>query len=383
MRKGRDEEGRVHKAGQEKKKFSLKWQHMIIIAVSVCVCAVAAVFISVSLRLRGGQGTVSGWSELKAKVGTLSSSGASPAESSSAASNAAASHASASAAASESSSQASSAPAVLTDADFDSIKAKNYPIISVARRDKNIENILLIGIDGGDPGEDIGHRSDCMIVLSINTKNNTVKLTSILRDIKAYFPDLGAWGKLNSAYAYGGAGQTVNIINYNFKLDIQKYVLVDFSGFRSVIDSVGGVDISVSDGEATQIDDISGAGTYRLTGAQALEYARTRNIDDEYMRTARQRTVLAALYKRFVSGSIANKVSCANTMINYMKTNISAPELLGLFTNYSSKISSDIAGLGVPTEDNGLYTIESSPVWYFNLDWDAERQVITKFIYGS
>src|SRR5665647_3140631 len=70
-------------------------------------------------------------------------------------------------------------PATLADVD-----GKNDPIIKIDPIDPNIENILIIGIDGGD-GLNIGHRSDTMLIVSINKEEKTVKLTSLMRDIWA------------------------------------------------------------------------------------------------------------------------------------------------------------------------------------------------------
>ena len=128
----------------------------------------------------------------------------------------------------------------------------NDPIDPVTQKNPDIENILLMGVDGGF-GANIGHRSDSMCVLSINAKDNTIKLSSIMRDIKAYFPATGKWGKLNAAYQYGGPGQVVNVINYNFGLDIQKYLVLDFEGFTATVDSIDGVDVDMTAKEAQTI----------------------------------------------------------------------------------------------------------------------------------
>lgn len=341
-KKSKNDKTKVHK-------FKLKWWHILIAILLIVIIAAIVVFANVSMRLNGNKKMVNNWNQLLSQVGISS---------------------------------ATSEGGTLNDSDFDNIAAKDYPIIKVSQKDPNVENILFIGIDGGDPGEDIGHRSDSMIVVSINTKNNTIKMTSILRDIKAYFPERKAWGKLNASYAYGGAGQVINIINYNFKLDIQKYVLIDFSGFKKLIDTAGGVDIKVTAAEATQIAGLSKGGTYTLTGAQALDYARIRYIDSDFVRTQRQRTVILSLYDKFKDNSVIQKTAVINEFLNYVKTNIPTTELMGKFMSYSSKINTNIPQLEVPTEDNGMYTVETSPVWYFNLDWDKERKAISDYIYN-
>lgn len=342
-----------HKPEEKKTSWARKkWWKIVGIVVVVLVIGVSSLFIYVNGHIHNASKFISGWNQLSGGD-------------------------------SESVSTGADGKATLDDSDFDSIKAEDYPIIKVKQKDPNIENILLIGIDGGDIGVNIGHRSDSMIVASFNKKDKSVKMVSILRDIKAYFPDKKAWGKLNAAYAYGGAGQTVNIINYNFKLDIQQYIQVDFSGFKSIINTVDGVSIKVTSKEATQITGINGAGTYTLNGSQALQYARIREIDTDFNRTQRQRNVILAIYSKFKDANLINKTSAINQCMNYVKTNIPTTDLPSLLLNYSSMISGNVDQLEIPTDENGLYTVESSPVFYFDLNWDKENQVLQQFVYGG
>ena len=339
----------------EKKKTPLtrkKWWKILLIVVLVLAVGAGGLLFYVNARIYDKSKYVSGWNQIKSSgSGDVSTD--------------------------------SDGKATLDDSDFDNIQGEDYPIIKVKQKDPDIENILLIGIDGGDPGVSIGHRSDSMIVASFNKKDNTVKMASILRDIKAYFPDRKAWGKLNASYAYGGAGQVVNIINYNFKLDIQQYLLVDFSGFKNIINTVGGVSIQVSSKEATQIDGLHGAGTYTLNGTQALQYARIREIDTDFMRTQRQRNVIMAIANKFKNASVITKTSSVNECMNYIKTNMPATDLASLLLSYSSSLNGNIPQLEVPSDENGMYTVETSPVWYFDLNWDQEVPVLQKFLYGS
>jgi LCP family protein required for cell wall assembly len=349
MQQDKEENKTINKSqvNDKKKKHKIKWWHFVVGIVSLIIIGVIATYLSVTLRLNGNTKKVSGWDQIPHTT-TGSGQGG-----------------------------------TLNDSNFNNIKSENYPIIKVTQKDPNIENILFIGIDGGDPGEDIGHRSDSMIVMSINTKNNTVKMTSILRDTKAYFPDKKAWAKLNAAYAYGGAGQTVNIINYNFKLDIQQYVLADFSGFKNIVNAAGGVTIKVTNKETTQIPGLSRGGTYNLNGTQALAYSRIREIDSDFVRTQRQRTVLLTLYNKFKGDNLVQKGAVVNEFLNYVKTNIPSTELLGKLLNFSSLMNGNIQQLEVPTEGNGMYTTETSPVFYFDLNWDHEINVVSNFIYGK
>ena len=71
----------------------------------------------------------------------------------------------------------------------------------------------------------------------------------------------------------------LSTLNTNLDLDITKYVTIDFDSVINIVDAIGGVTITVTSAEASQIQGINGAGTYNLTGKQALAYGRIRKID--------------------------------------------------------------------------------------------------------
>ena len=266
-------------------------------------------------------------------------------------------------------------PATLADID-----GKNDPIIKIDPIDPNIENILIIGIDGGD-GLNIGHRSDTMLIVSINKEKKTVKLTSLMRDIWAYFPNRDAWDKINASYAYGGPGQTVNIVNYNFKLDIQKYVITDFEGFRGIVNIIGGTEIKVTDKEAGQIAGLTSGGTYVLDGTQTLSYARIRHIDSDFARVQRQRTVLLSIFAGLRKESTVNQIQAANDSLEFMRSNIDATDITGRLFGLALQIDSSIDQRTIP--ESGMYTVHDSGTWYMSLNWEKQVASLHEFIYGA
>lgn len=266
--------------------------------------------------------------------------------------------------------------------DFTKIQTKDYPIIKVKQKDPNIENILIIGIDGGTEGGVGVNRADSMMVASINTKNNTLKLSSLLRDTKVLFPNTNTRHKLNAAFSYGGPGLQIDIINYAYQLDIQKYVEIDFSGFQKIIDTVGGVPITLTATEASTIHIGNSAGIYQLNGTACLAYTRTRHIDTDFMRTQRQRNVIYALIDKFKGVSAATKLSAANECLGYVKTNIPTTELFGNLLTFESNMK-NVQQITIPTEGDGMYTTEKSPIWFWDLDWNKEVPRLQTFIYGK
>lgn len=207
-----------------------------------------------------------------------------------------------------------------------------------------VDNILVIGTDSRDIETDSG-RSDSIILLSINSKNNTIYMTSFLRDVYVYINDTYGSGKLNAAYAYGGPELLMDTIESNYGVRIDDYVLVSFAACAAVIDSVGGVEITLSDDEANALNEIlisevnelmgdkrnddllDGGGTYNLSGKQALSYSRIRYVGNaDFERTSRQREVL----------SMAMKKACKNPVA-----------ICGIFLNALPEISTNIHGLSL------------------------------------
>jgi cell envelope-related function transcriptional attenuator common domain len=348
---------------KKKHGFVFHWWYILILVVLLMVSGTLSIYIYVNSHLHEKTKYANTWSD------AISQANSSP-----------------NSAVSDSSSTSSDDEEGLTALDADSfikVDTKDYPIIKVKRKDPNIQNILIIGIDGGVEGGVGVNRGDCILIASINTKNNTLKLSSLLRDTKTYFPNTDSFHKLNAAYSYGGPGLLIDVINYAYKLDVQKYIQVDFSGFQKIIDTVGGVDINLSDSEVNYLGIGTNGATYHLDGATSLNYARARYLDSDFNRTQRQRNVVVSIYNKFKDASLMVKTSTANSCLGYIKTNIPTTELLGILLDFGSKMSSNIQTIEIPTEDDGMYTTEKSPVWYWDLDWSQEVPRLQNFIYGS
>ena len=93
----------------------------------------------------------------------------------------------------------------------------------------------------------------CYTKLLRNTYDNTIKLTSILRDTLVDLPGYSQ-NKINAAYAKGGADYLIEVIEKNFKIQIDGYASVDFDSFEDIVDSLGGVEIELSQKEADYLN---------------------------------------------------------------------------------------------------------------------------------
>jgi len=222
--------------------------------------------------------------------------------------------------------------------------------------DKNIINIMLIGQDKR-PGESRA-RSDSMIIATINKNSNTIKLTSLMRDMYVQIPGYSD-NKINAAYAFGGIELLSDTVEKNFLVHIDGSVEVDFSGFTKIIDKIGGVDIVLNEAEAEYLNDSSNlnfrAGLNNLAGENALTYSRIRYIgNDDYERTERQRKVLTSVFDKFTNSSITKLLDIADEILPLITTDLSNSQILGLLTETILNGVSDLETYRIPAD--GEYT---------------------------
>ena len=222
---------------------------------------------------------------------------------------------------------------------------------------KGYRNIALFGIDTRENTYEES-RSDCIIIASINQETKEIKLVSVYRDTYLEIPNRGL-DKVNHAYAFGGPALSMSTLNANLDLDITEFVTVNFVSTVDIIDAIGGVEITVTSAEATQIPGISTEGTYTLNGQQALAYGRIRKIDSDYARTERMRTVVMALFEKAKKMNALELNELANQLLPEIYTNITKSEILSLIPKIASY--SIVDSKGWPYETKG---ITLGGVWY-------------------
>ncbi len=211
-------------------------------------------------------------------------------------------------------------------------------------------NILMLGVDELD-GKCRG-RTDAIMAVSVNTKTETIKLISLMRDLWVPIPGHGE-GKLNWAYPKGGINLLSNVIFNQFGLRFDRYVIMDFGRFKYVIDQLGGVDLSLTKDEVNFINravtnktKLRGSGLMHLDGDQALQFARDRDDPTaDFKRTERQRELVGAIIKQVASkivneNGVLSLISAVNNVMKSLKTNFSLSEAISLariskkFINY-------------------------------------------------
>ena len=261
----------------------------------------------------------------------------------------------------------------------------------------DVVNILLIGQDRR-PGEGRA-RSDAMIIASINKTDKTIKLTSLMRDMYVQIPGYSD-NRINAAYAFGGMETLDATIKQNFDIDIDGNIEVDFSGFKEVIDSFGGIDMEIDadeidvmndyvrdinrqTGENTESSLVTQAGMQHLNGTQALAYSRIRYVGNgDFGRTERQRKVLMAAFDEVSNLSIPEMLSLADTVLPLLTTDMSSGDLIRLATDVLTLGISDIETHNIP-EDASYRSASIRGMSVLVPDLDSCRRVLQEIIYGE
>ncbi len=263
------------------------------------------------------------------------------------------------------------------------------PIYKVAKKDPDVENILILGTDSRDVTVERG-RSDAIIILSYNKKTGSIKMVSVLRD--SLVPIEGhKWNRINAAYSFDGVGLAVNTINQLFDLDIQRFVVVDFNGVTDFIDKAGGITINLTQKEADYMTNYSSghvqfqAGPNQFNGDRALVYMRIRKIDSDFKRTERQRKVIETLATKIITEkSISEIYDLTDFAFSLVKTNISLTELTSVIGSVATQAMGnglDMESQNVPFSDSYTYKrYNGMAIVSFDINEAARR--VNKFIYG-
>ena len=213
-------------------------------------------------------------------------------------------------------------------------------------------NIALFGIDSRQDTYSRGNRSDCIIIASLNNITKEVKLISVYRDTYVNIEGHGL-DKITHAYSYGEAPLAIKTLNTNLDLNIKEFVTVNFDAVKEIVDNIGGISMNITQEEVSHIPGISKAGTYNLTGEQALAYSRIRYATGgDYKRTERMRDVLTAVMNKIKTFDISRLNSFIDFVLPKIYTNISASDVFSMITSLTSiKVTNSI---GWPYNTQGI-----------------------------
>ena len=272
-------------------------------------------------------------------------------------------------------------------------------------QDSKVLNVMLFGEDNSY-GDEHG-RTDTMIMMSIDNWHKKLKLTSFQRDTYVYIPGYGQ-NKINAAYTYGGPKLTIETIETNFGIKIDRYAVVDFDSFIEIIDTLGGIDMEVTQDEIDyinyqmykneQVDNpktiTNAPGIVHLNGQEALWYARNRGLStnedgneigidgDDWDRTSRQRKLLEKMFNDLKGADLTKIVSIVSSVGPMVTTNLKKDEITALVSHAPTYLTYTVEQSYVPTE--GLWYYENNTPAGSVIaiaDMNKQRLEFAKFIY--
>lgn len=267
--------------------------------------------------------------------------------------------------------------------------------------ESNVINIAVLGID--QDGDGSNGRSDAIKLISLDMDQKKVKLTSFQRDTLIYIPDPeNDFDKLNHAYWYGGAPLTLKTLNYNFDLDITRYVAFNFDAIEQIIDIIDGIQLDVHENEIKVTNDyirhlnslsaldvdasyLTQSGIQALSGRQAMAYMRNRYVGTDFTRMERQSKVMEAMIDKVIDQSYTELLSLLDDCLPYVETNLTMNEMISFGTKNLSFDLKNIGQLQIPAADNKHNTVSYkgySPLEVMESYQDLVRE-LHEFIYND
>ena len=252
---------------------------------------------------------------------------------------------------------------------------------------EGIKNILIVGADKRESWSESG-RSDCVMIGTMDTKHGKLKLTSLMRDMYVDIPNHGK-AKFNAAYSYGGIELLYKTIAYNFDIQLDGYVLVDFGAFKHVIKALGGVEVELTEAEANYLIRAYKHGTVTkvvpgkqtLNAQQALAYTRIRqDAAADFGRTQRQRTVMQSMFTKLKSKSSTRLLELAEEIMPYVTTDLNNDQIISYMVDAVRMGVTDIEQYRIPV-DNSFTSQRINNQAVLVPDIDKNKTELHKFVF--
>ena len=196
----------------------------------------------------------------------------------------------------------------------------------------------------------------------------------------------GQYDWLTHTFRYGGADLMMREVRECFKVDVERYIRVNFTTFKNGIDSVGGIDITLTAAEAAYVNfgtvrAIYKEGTNHFDSTAALVYARCRHIDSDWHRIERQRNIIQAVVTKTKDLSVTELNTLLNNVLPLVQTNLTRLEITELLSAPKYR-GVEIKQMTVPISGSygGMRGLGGRSL--FSVDFDTNAKALREFIYG-
>jgi LCP family protein required for cell wall assembly len=213
---------------------------------------------------------------------------------------------------------------------------------------KDTVTIALLGIDKSATAS--AYRTDAIMILHLNRERNLAAVISFPRDLYVYIPAYGmqriniAFGQGKELHYPGGSFALFrDTMKYNFGLQVDHYALMDFQGFKDMVDRLDGIEVQVG---RTYTDYRHGygnftveAGKQHMDGSLALWYVRARQASSDFDRNRRQQEVIMAIAQRLLDlRAIPNLPGFFNNFMKYFESDLTL-DAIAPFVDMAGSVS--------------------------------------------
>jgi len=263
------------------------------------------------------------------------------------------------------------------------------------RTEEYVMNYLIFGIEefGG------AKNTDTMMIATINTKDDSIKVTSLLRDSYVDIPGYKA-NKLNSAYSRGGAKLLIETIEQNYKIKIDGYASVNFESFEKIVDLVGGVTIELGEEEAKYLNKTNyiskkknrnvKPGVNKLNGNQLMGYVRVRKVktlggaNNDYGRVVRQQRALTAIFESYIKTNVLKLPGVTKEILGHVNTNVGEKAIAEAMEAVVENRMTSLETIRIPVDGAFDAPKKYNGIGYpIVLNWEVNRVELYKFIFGD
>ncbi len=256
--------------------------------------------------------------------------------------------------------------------------------------DKDVMNILLIGTDERTTGFVEACRADVNILVSINKAEKTVKLVSFSRGMAIKMTDgpyKGSYEWLTNAQRWAGPIAVMQEMENNFKIELDRYVRVNFHTIEAVVDEIGGLNLELTEPEVKFFkrerdwDFVVGMNT--LNGWQALQYARLRGVDDDWHRMERQRKCIMAVVSQLKGSSFSELNALCDVVLPLIQTNLTKMEIAELILYSPKFLESEFDQMTIPIANSygGINCFSGVVGW--SLNYEKNNKALHEFLFGA
>lgn len=267
------------------------------------------------------------------------------------------------------------------------------------RQEEGVYNILILGEEAIGMGASRG-RTDVIVIATMNTNDQSLKLTSLMRDSLVQIPGYKE-NKLNTAYEKGGLDLLYETIALNFDIKLDGCVMVNFENFEKIVDELGGLEITLTAGEANYLNSTNYIslpeyrnvieGTQILNGNQALGYARVRKRstitgnNNDYGRTDRHRIVLNAIFEKCKTKNKADLASLMFEFLPMITTDIDSDCFQMLLNSYidMGMSSTEIQQLRIPADGTFQDNARVRGMSVLIPNYTENIEILHSFIFGD